>query len=132
MIRMIDQIGGELVLMELVDTFYQLMETHPRGGNLRHLHFSGKGFNSARVEQYNFLSGFLGGRQHFMEKHGHMNVKLVHEHIPITSQDAEDWLFLMEAAMGKCDIDEKPKCQMIAAFRNVAFVLVNEGEVVVR
>lgn len=29
------------------------------------------------------MSGFLGGRQYYLEKHRHMNVKEIHAHVPI-------------------------------------------------
>ena len=47
---------------ELVETFYDLVETLPEGSNLRRLHGRGHGIDHARVEQFNFLSGFMGGR----------------------------------------------------------------------
>ena len=113
----------------MVETFYDLIESEPRGENLRRLHFRGTGIPSARVEQFNFLSGFLGGRQHYREKHGHMDVKLMHAHVPIMTDDAEDWLFLMEQAVDKCGITGDLKDRLMTPFRRVALVLVNDGVV---
>ena len=127
--NVVTQIGGESALRDLVETFYDLIESEPRGKNLRHLHFLGTGFASARIEQFNFLSGFLGDRQHYREKHGHMDVKLIHEHVPITNEDAEDWLFLMEQAIDKCKIECDVKDRLMGPFRRVAMVLVNDGVV---
>lgn len=125
----VNQIGGEDALRNLVETFYDLVESEPRGENLRRLHFRGTGIPSARVEQFNFLSGFLGGRRHYHEKHGHMDVKLMHAHVPITTEDAEDWLFLMEQAVDSCGITIELKNRLMQPFRRVALVLINDGVV---
>ncbi len=59
---MLDDIGGEQKLRDLVELFYDMVETLPEGSNLRRLHARGHGVAHARVEQFNFLSGFMGGR----------------------------------------------------------------------
>ena len=58
-----------------------------------------------------------------------MDVKLIHEHVPITNEDAEDWLFLMEQAIDKCGISKEIKDRLMGPFRRVALVLVNDGVV---
>ena len=96
---LLEHIGGDTVLHKLVNDFYDLVETLPQGAKLRLLHARGHGLVHAREEQFNFMSGFMGGRRHYMEKHGHLNLKQSHEHLPITEQDAEDWLFCMDRAL---------------------------------
>lgn len=122
----LDDIGGEPSLRRLVETFYDLVETLPEGSNLHRLHGRGHGVPHARVEQFYFLSGFMRGRSYYTEKHGHMDVKLIHAHVPIRSIDAENWLACMDRALD----DEGHKgphidklCQV---FRRVALILVND------
>lgn len=55
-------LGGETALHELVETFYDLMETDPAAYPLHRLHFRGHGLNHTRQAQFEFLCGFLGGR----------------------------------------------------------------------
>ncbi|WP_264479730.1 globin family protein [Roseobacter weihaiensis] len=31
----------------------------------------------------------MGGRRYYAERHGHMDVKLIHAHVPIRREDAE-------------------------------------------
>ncbi len=123
---MIDQIGGEDALRDLVEAFYDLVETAPEGETLRKLHLRGQGIPHARVEQFNFLSGFLGGRAHYREKHGHMDVRLMHAHVPISAQDAEDWLTLMDRALTDLGHEGPGVDRLRAAFRRVALLLVND------
>jgi hemoglobin len=120
-------VGAENGVRRLVERFYDLVESEPRGASLRRLHLRGTGIANARVEQFNFLCGFLGGRRHYQEKHGHMDVRLIHAHVPITTADAEDWLFLMNQALAECAIDAEVHKQIIAPLRRVAMILVNDG-----
>ncbi|SHL23369.1 hemoglobin [Roseovarius marisflavi] len=121
----LDDFGGEARLRELVEAFYDLIETLPEGSNLRRLHARGHGVAHARVEQFNFLSGFMGGRAYYKEKHGHMDVKLMHAHVPIRKADAENWLFCMNKALD----DEGHKGPHIdklrMVFTRVATILIN-------
>ena len=125
----LNQIGGEDALRDLVNVFYDLVEQDPQGENLRLLHSRGHGIPHAREEQFNFLSGFFGGRRYYEEKHRHMNVKLMHEHVPIIDQDAVDWLELMDQALDKCGHSGAVKDRLMKNFTRVAHVLVNEGVV---
>ncbi|MDX8447446.1 group II truncated hemoglobin [Mesorhizobium captivum] len=120
------QIGGETVLRGLVDCFYDLIETDPRVKSLLRLHFRGHGVDHAREEQFNFLCGFLGGRRHYLEKHGHMDVRLMHAHVPISAADAEDWLTLMDRAIAEMQLSGPPVDKMRLAFRRVALTLIND------
>ncbi|OHV87696.1 cyanoglobin [Mesorhizobium sp. ORS 3428] len=123
---LLDQIGGEPTLRRLVTRFYDLIETDPRGARLLKLHFRGHGVAHAREEQFNFLSGFLGGRRYYLEKHGHMDVRHMHAHVPISADDAADWLALMNRAIDDIELSGLHVDKMRAAFRRVALILVND------
>jgi hemoglobin len=90
----------------------------------------GHGLAHTREEQFDFLCGFFGGRSYYKEKHRHMDVKLIHEHIPITTEDAENWLKIMDRALNDLGHDGAHIERMRAALRRVAMVLVNDGNVV--
>ncbi len=125
----LDQIGGEEALRELVEHFYDLVESLPEGQNIVRLHMEGHGIAHTRMEQFNFMCGFMGGRQYYMEKHRHMNVKEIHAHVPIRLQDAQDWLSIMERALTDLDHTGAHIDRLRATLRRVALILVNEGEV---
>ena len=127
-ITVIDQIGGEDGVRQLVERFYDLVETRAEGAGLRELHSNGHGLAHARVEQFNFMCGFLGGRRHYLEKHGHLNVRQMHAHVEITSVLARNWLALMDAAMADVGIAQEIACRMHQAFERVALALVNRPD----
>lgn len=124
--RMIDTVGGETVLRQLVKDFYDLVETLPEGETLRKLHLRGHGLAHVREEQFNFLSGFLGGRRYYEEKHGHMDLRRMHAHVPISLQDAEDWLFCMDRALSMNGLARPEFDRLRATFRKVCLMLVND------
>ncbi|WP_324753422.1 cyanoglobin [Roseovarius sp. Pro17] len=126
----LDKLGGEAALKELVEHFYDLIESRPEGAQIVRLHMEGHGIAATRIGQFEFLCGFFGGRQYFKELHGHMNVKLIHEHIPIMAEDAEDWLNLWDRALADLGHSGEHVERVRATLRRVALVLVNNGEVV--
>jgi len=124
--HMIDVIGGEAAVRRLVEDFYDLVEVLPEGENLRKLHLRGHGLAHVREEQFNFLTGFLGGRRYYMEKHGHMDLRRMHAHVPISIQDAEDWLACMDKALAKNRISGPEVDRLRATFRRICMMLVND------
>lgn len=122
----LEDLGGEERLRALVETFYDLVETLPEGSNLRRLHGRGHGIDHARIEQFNFLSGFLGGRRYYMEKHGHMDVKLMHAHVPIRQLDADNWMVCMNKALDDEGHSGPHIDKLRAVFTRIATILVND------
>ncbi len=122
----LEDLGGEERLRALVETFYDLVETLPEGSNLRRLHGRGHGIDHARIEQFNFLSGFLGGRRYYMEKHGHMDVKLMHAHVPIRQSDADNWMLCMNKALDEEGHTGPHIDKLRGVFTRIATILVND------
>ncbi|WP_299905264.1 group II truncated hemoglobin [uncultured Paracoccus sp.] len=124
--QMIDRIGGEPALRHLVEDFYDLIETLPEGESLRRLHLRGHGLAHVRQEQFNFLSGFLGGRRYYLEQHLHMDLRRMHGHIPIRAQDAEDWLACMDKALARNGLSGPEIDRLRDRFRKICLMLVND------
>ncbi|MGL4312135.1 MAG: group II truncated hemoglobin [Paracoccaceae bacterium] len=124
---MIDRIGGEEKVHELVDHFYDLIETLPQGEAILTMHLKGHGLSHARPEQFAFLCGFFGGRRYYHERHGHMNLREIHQHVEIRAEDAENWLAVMDMAMTDTGVAEPMKSQIAATFHRAAMTLVNVG-----
>ncbi|MEJ6389418.1 group II truncated hemoglobin [Gymnodinialimonas ulvae] len=122
----LDQIGGEDALYRLVTRFYDLLESDPALYPLHRLHLRGHGLNHTRSEQFNFLSGFLGGRRHYHEKHGHMDLREIHAHVPIRDADAQMWLDTMDRAISDCGLGADLPEPVRATLRRAALMLVND------
>ncbi len=122
---MIERIGGEGQVHLLVNHFYDLIETLPQGRAIMDMHLKGHGLSHVRPEQFDFLCGFFGGRRYYQERHGHMNLREIHAHVEIRRQDAEDWLAVMDRAMGDTGVGERERAEIMATFRRAALMLVN-------
>lgn len=121
----INRIGGEDTVRDLVERFYDLVETLPEGAQILHLHFRGHGLAHVRGEQFEFLTAFFGGRRTFAERHGHMNLREMHAHVPIRPEDAEDWLYCMDLALTDTGVAEPLRGQIFQTFGRAARMLVN-------
>ncbi len=124
--RMIDTVGGEAGLGKLVNDFYDLIETIPQGATIKKLHLRGHGLAHVREEQFNFMSGFLGGRRYYEEKHGHMDLRRMHAHVPISTTDANDWLHCMDRALAMNDLDGPDIDRLRMILRRICLMLVND------
>lgn len=123
-----DLIGGEEGIKKLVNMFYDIVETNPEGHKLHLLHLRGNGIAHSRVEQFNFLSGFLGGPKLYVEKHGHSNVRSMHEHVEINSEAKEIWLKCMSMAIDNVGIAPTIKDKLMSNFTVIAERLVNRSD----
>lgn len=121
-----DRIGGDTALRGVVDRFYDLIETDSRGANILRMHLRGHGLAHVRAEQFDFMSGFLGGPPRYSEQNGHMNIRLIHDHLQIETCDAENWLALMDQALEEADLSDTDAVEEIkSSLRRVALMLVN-------
>lgn len=121
----LEDLGGEAALRELVERFYDLVDTDPRGEALKRLHLGGHGLSHARAEQFDFMTGFLGGPRYYAERHGHMDLRQIHAHLAISRAEAEAWLELMNQALTDLGHKGAHVDRMRQTFRRVAEMLLN-------
>lgn len=119
-------IGGEAGIERLVKVFYDLVECDPAGAALMVLHNRGHGLAHARQAQFEFLSGFLGGPQLYMEHHGHMNVRQIHAHLEIGAVERDSWLTCMDKALTAAGTNAESHDLLMRHFIRVAEALRNK------
>lgn len=110
------RLGGEKPVRDLVEVFYDIIEFEPEGHALKLLHLRGHCVAHSRIEQFNFLSRFLGGPNLYAEKHGHSNVREMHEHVEIDAEARDAWLRCMTIAMKRLNIDPKATADTMQNF----------------
>jgi len=120
-----EQMGGEAVVRRLVETFYDIVEHEPEGTVLHRLHLRGHGVAHSRIEQFNFLSGFLGGPRLYVERYDHSDVRQMHAHVVIDRQARDAWLRCMELAIDRVGLQAEIKTSLLKHFTRVADMLVN-------
>jgi hemoglobin len=119
-----EKVGGEDGVKKLVNTFYDKIETTEEGKPVLLLQLRGHGIAHARVEQVNFLSGFLGGPKLFIEKWGHSDIRKIHEHIEIDETASESWLNCMQMTVDELGYDSDLKGKLMDNFKQVADLIV--------
>jgi len=120
-----DRVGGETGLRALVETFYDIVEFEPEGRELHLLHLRGHGVAHSRIEQFAFLSGFLGGPRLYVEMHGHSNVREMHAHVEIGASVRDAWLNCMSIAIDRVGLSADVKKDLMTNFTRVASMLKN-------
>jgi hemoglobin len=122
-----DLVGGEAGVLHLVNVFYDIVEAEPFAHKLLLLHLRGNGVAHSRVEQFNFLSGFLGGPKLYVEKHGHSNIRTMHEHVEINAESKDIWLECMSLAIDQIELEAPTKNKLMCNFTVAAERLVNRS-----
>ncbi len=116
-------IGGEAGVRQLVETFYDIVESDPAGALLMTMHNRGHGLAHAREAQFEFLSGFLGGPQLYLERHRHSNVRRMHAHLSIGPAERDTWLTCMDRALFTVNADPETHLLLMGHFGRVAEAL---------
>ncbi|PIV77657.1 MAG: cyanoglobin [Rhodobacteraceae bacterium CG17_big_fil_post_rev_8_21_14_2_50_63_15] len=122
----LEDIGGEERLRDLVKSFYDRMESDPAVHALHRLHFRGHGLAHTRVAQFEFLSGFLGGRAYYRERFGQMDLREIHAHVPIRQADVTMWLETFDAALREQEMIGPVVERFRAALSRAAHMLIND------
>jgi hemoglobin len=103
---------------ELVDRFYDLMDLEPDYARLRSVH--GNELTGARDKLYWFLSGWLGGPNHYIERFGHPRLRQRHLPFAIGSVERDQWLQCMNQAMLEQGVDEALRQRLVQSFFQTA------------
>ncbi len=120
------RIGGEKKIRELVERFYELMDTLEETAEIRGMH--AKDLRVSKEKLFMFLSGWLGGPQLYMEKYGHPRLRQRHMPFAIDSSARDQWMRCMVQAMEDVGIEEGLRQELEAAFAKTADFMRNQPE----
>jgi hemoglobin len=94
------RLGGEDAVHALAQAFYDAMDaTEPALARLHVLDAAGKVDAALRHRFGLFLIGWLGGPQHYIERHGHPRLRMRHGHVPVDTGMRDAWLRCMHKAL---------------------------------
>ncbi len=119
-------IGGEPGVRELVDRFYDYMDTDSTASKVRELH--AKSLRASREKLFLFLSGWLGGPDLYVQKYGHPMLRRRHLPFSIGSQERDQWMHCMRKALQDMPITEPLRSQLEQAFMSTADHMRNRPE----
>jgi hemoglobin len=96
------QLGDGERLRELVDRFYDIMDRDPAAAAIRDMHPDD--LTESRLKLYEFLSGWTGGPNLYVEKRGHPRLRFRHLPFSIGKPEAAQWLYCFNKAIRELDI----------------------------
>lgn len=120
-----ERLGGATFVRELVDRFYDLMSTQPEAAALLRLHPAD--LTETRHKFFEFLSGWLGGPQLYVERRGHPRLRMRHLPFAIDQAASEAWMSCMRRALDECVDDTLLREQLRGAFQRTADHMRNVG-----
>jgi hemoglobin len=91
------RIGGDAAIRKLVDRFYELMDELPETYAARKIHPAD--LTESGNKFFDFLSGWLGGPQRYIEKYGHPMLRRRHLPYAIGPEERDQWLLCMQLAL---------------------------------
>lgn len=123
-----DLLGGEkngrANIRELVEKFYDIMETDARAAGIRAMHPAD--LTSAREKLFMFLTGWSGGPQLYVERYGHPMLRRRHLPFAIDESARDQWMSCMIQAMISLNFDDKLIENLGAQLHGVADFMRNQ------
>lgn len=121
-----EKIGGEDGVRELVEHFYDHMDSLPESRTIRDLH--AKSLKASREKLFLFLSGWLGGPDLYVQKYGHPMLRRRHLPFAIDTAARDQWLLCMKLAMQDMSLPGPVVAQLERAFYQTADHMRNQPE----
>jgi hemoglobin len=121
-----DRLGGDDGVRALVDRFYDLMDNQQSTQAIRAMHPDD--LTESRRKLYQFLSGWLGGPQLYVQEHGHPRLRGRHMPFPIDSEAARQWMVCMIKSLDEQVPDKALRDSLKASFVNVAAHMRNRSD----
>ena len=118
-------IGGDAQVRALADRFYDLMDLEPAYAELRALHPTT--LEGSRDKLYWFLSGWLGGPNHYIERFGHPRLRARHLPFKIGIRERDQWMACMLQAMQELAVDPALAERLAESFFGTADWMRNQG-----
>lgn len=97
--------GGTAAIRQLVETFYNIMDTDKKAAPIRAMHPAD--LTASREKLFMFLTGWTGGPQLYIERYGHPFLRRRHLPFSIDESARDQWMYCMISAMQQLKMGEK-------------------------
>ena len=111
-------LGGVEKVRELVERFYDIMDSDPKAAGIRALHPAD--LTSSREKLFMFLTGWSGGPQLYIERYGHPMLRRRHLPFTIGETERDQWMYCMVRAMYDNGIEQPVMLKLTEALWDVA------------
>ena len=117
--------GGAEKIRQLVETFYDIMDSDPKAAPIRAYH--AKDLTEAREKLFMFLMGWTGGPQLYIERYGHPRLRQRHMTFSIDEPERDQWMYCMIKAMHSLNLDDKLMQKLAEQLYGVADFMRNKS-----
>jgi len=121
-----DRMGGANAIEQLVESFYQHMDTLPQAQAIRVLHPADLGRTKQDLKRY--LAEWTGGPALYTPEKGHPRMRARHMHVPIGADARDAWLLCMACALEDCIKDEQARAALFAPLAKLADWMRNQPD----
>ncbi len=118
-----EPIGGLEGVTSLVNAFYDFMDSEVEFEGIRKMHPSD--LTQSKEKLTEFLSGWLGGPDLYVRKHGHPRLRMRHAPFAIGNSERDQWIGCMAKAMDQQGIEGELRKFLDARFAHVADFMKN-------
>lgn len=125
-ITFFEALGGIDTIRNLVERFYDVMDSDPKVAGIRAMHKPD--LTEAREKLFMFLTGWSGGPQLYIERYGHPMLRARHLPFPIGEDERDQWMYCIIRAMHDVGIEEKLMIRFAEALWDVADHMRNKEE----
>ena len=120
------RLGGEARVRELVDRFYDYMDSLDEAQGIRSLH--AQSLRGSRRKLFLFLSGWLGGPDLYVQAYGHPRLRARHLPFPIGQAERDQWMLCMTKALEDMKLEDSLKHELQSVFWRTADHMRNKPE----
>ena len=113
-----DALGGAEKVRELVERFYDIMDSDPRAAGIRAMHPAD--LTGSREKLFMFLTGWSGGPQLYIERYGHPMLRKRHLPFSVGESERDQWMYCMVRAMQDIGVEEQVMQKLAEALWGVA------------
>ena len=121
-----EELGGTEKIRDLVEKFYDIMDSDPRAAGIRDMHAAD--LTEAREKLFMFLAGWSGGPSLYIERYGHPMLRKRHLPFSIGESERDQWMFCMVRAMHEIKMEEPLVVRLAQALWSVADFMRNKTE----
>jgi hemoglobin len=113
-----DLVGGMVVVGEIVDRFYDLLEQDNSYAALRALH--APELAPMRASLTGFLAAWLGGPKDWFEEHPGLCMMSAHRKVPMTAETGRQWADAMTRAIQDSSVEPALGVKLAGALADLA------------
>lgn len=117
------RIGEEAALRQIVDRFYDLMQSDPAVAPLRAMHAPDLGPMRERLTE--FMTGWLGGPPVYFQRKDSRCMAMVHAPFPIDAAIRDQWLSCMYRALDDSAVSADLQASIRRALERMTEDMVN-------